>query len=125
MLADPEGRLSPADPHPHPVRAGEPVWAAGVSGTVELPDAILPGFGRGFKARLPVLMGASGSPVLGPDGRLRGLVSALPDGGGAAAVAALTGFDFAGLLDGAARRVFVLPVRALLDAAGSAAPIAA
>lgn len=99
-------------------KAGEAVWAAGApgfgspvaQGVVEAPDAEMPGFGRGFTARMPALMGYSGGPVVDASGMLMGLTSALPGGGGAGVLAFLTGAD----LDGLARRdrqVFVLSIQ--------------
>jgi S1-C subfamily serine protease len=97
--------------------AGEAVWAAGApglgaavaAGRVEAPDAEMPGFGRGFTARMPALMGYSGGPVVDRAGQLMGLTSALPEGGGAALLALLTGADLDGLLR-RDRQVFVLSI---------------
>ncbi len=63
-------------------------------------------------------MGYSGGPVVGPDGRLRGLVSALPDGGGAGALAWLSGMDLAGLSAGRDRRVFILSIHEVMEETG-------
>jgi hypothetical protein len=125
LLRDEEGLLAPAALCGRAVAAGDPVWAAGApgvgagvaTGTVEIPDAILPRFGRGFTARLAALMGYSGGPVVGPDGRLRGLVSALPDGGGAQALALVSGMDLGGLMGGGDRRVFILSIREVMEEA--------
>ena len=125
LLRDEEGLLAPAALCGRAVMAGDPVWAAGApglgagvaTGTVEIPDAILPRFGRGFTARLAALMGYSGGPVVGPDGRLRGLVSALPDGGGAQALADLSGMDLDGLMGGGDARVFILSIREVMEEA--------
>ncbi len=125
ILADEEGLLIPATPCGRVVAAGDPVWAAGMpgigpgiaAGSVEIPDAILPRFGRGFTARLAALMGYSGGPVVGPDGHLRGLVAALPDGGGANALALLSGLDLDGLAGGRNRRVFVLSIHEVMEEA--------
>jgi len=107
------------------VEAGDAVWAAGMpgigpgvtAGVVEIPDAILPGFGRGFTARMAALMGYSGGPVVGRDGQLRGLVSALPDGKGASALAWVTGVDLGGLDQGRNRRVFILSIHQVMEEA--------
>jgi len=125
ILDDRDGLLAPPEPCGRAVSAGDRVWAAGApgigagvaAGVVEIPDAVLPRFGRGFTARMPALMGYSGGPVVGPDGRLRGLVSALPDGRGAGMLAALTGMDLGGLAAGGTRRVFVLPIGRVMEEA--------
>ena len=125
LLRDGEGLLAPAALCERAVMAGDRVWAAGTpglgagvaTGVVEIPDAILPRFGRGFTARLPALMGYSGGPVVGPDGRLRGLVSALPDGSGAEALAMLSGMDLGGLMGGGNRRVFILSIHEVMEEA--------
>lgn len=126
FLADEGGLLAPAEGCDRIVAAGDPVWAAGMpgigpgvtAGAVEIPDAILPRFGRGFTARMGALMGYSGGPVVGPDGRLRGLVSALPDGRGATALAALSGLDLGGLAAGRDRRVFILSIQEVMEEEG-------
>lgn len=125
FIRDEEGLLAPASLCGRVVATGDPVWAAGApgvgagvaAGTVEIPDAILPRFGRGFTARLAALMGYSGGPVVGPDGRLRGLVSALPDGGGDQALVLLSGMDLGGLLGGGDRRVFILAIHEVMEEA--------
>ncbi|WP_160000350.1 serine protease [Roseomonas sp. 18066] len=105
--------------------AGEAVWAAGApgigasvaAGRVEAPDAEMPGYGRGFTARMPALMGYSGGPVVDRQGQLMGLTTALPQGGQAALLALLTGADLDGLLR-RDRQVFVLSIhRAQAEAA--------
>ncbi len=125
LLREPTRALNPIRPADAPPRVGEPVWAAGspnvgptvAAGEVEIADAILPGFGRGFTARLPALMGYSGGPVVDGRGRLRGLVTAVPDDGGAAALALLSRFDLVGLVGRASRRVFgLLAVEVLVEA---------
>lgn len=126
LLREPGRVLNPVLQAEMPPRVGEPVWAAGspnagptvAAGQVEIADAILPGFGRGFTARLPALMGYSGGPVVDGRGRLRGLVTALPDGGGASVLAAFSGFDLAGLSGRASRRVFVLSADEVMAEAG-------
>ena len=126
ILGDEAGLLAPADSCAQAVLAGDAVWAAGMpgigpsvaAGRVEIPDAILPRFGRGFTARMPALMGYSGGPVVGSDGRLRGLVSALPDDGGAGALALVSGMDIGGLAGGRDRRVFVLAIHEVMEETG-------
>ncbi|WP_159350712.1 S1 family peptidase [Roseomonas harenae] len=125
ILGDGEGLLAPAAHCSQAVEAGDSVWAAGMpgigpgvaAGVVEIPDAILPGFGRAFTARMAALMGYSGGPVVGTDGRLRGLVSALPDGEAASALAWITGMDLGGLAHGRDRRVFILSIRQVMEEA--------
>lgn len=118
VLRVPVGFLAAPPSAEGPPQRGEEVWAAGApgighavaQGRVEAPDAEMPGFGRGFTARMPVLMGYSGGPVVDREGRLMGLTAALPEPGAAGALAFLTGAD----LDGLARRdrqVFVLSIR--------------
>ncbi len=118
VLRVPAGFLLPPPRAADAPEAGETVWAAGAPslgspvarGVVEAPDAEMPGFGLGFTAWMPALMGYSGGPVVDAGGALLGLTSALPGGGGAGLLAMLTGAD----LDGLARRdrrVFVLSIR--------------
>ncbi len=119
--------LTAAGLSPEVVETGDLVWAAGMpgigpgvaAGMVEVPDAILPGFGRGFTAQLGALMGYSGGPVVRKDGRLVGLVSALPDGGGARALAWITGLDLGGLASGRNRRVFILSIQQVMEEASA------
>ena len=126
ILGDETGLLTPARPCRQGVLAGDAVWAAGMPGigpsvaigTVEIPDAILPRFGRGFTARMPALMGYSGGPVVGADGRLKGLVAAIPDDGGSGTLALLAGMDFGGLAAGSGRRVFALSIHGVMEEAG-------
>jgi hypothetical protein len=66
---------------------------------------------------MAALMGYSGGPVVGEDGRLRGLVSALPDGGGANALAWLSGMDLGGLAGGRGRRIFILSIQQVAEEA--------
>ncbi|MBP0447200.1 trypsin-like peptidase domain-containing protein [Roseomonas sp. SSH11] len=125
ILGDGEGLLAPARICERLVAAGDPIWAAGMpgigakvaAGAVEIPDAILPRFGRGFTARMAALMGYSGGPVVGPDGRLRGLVAALPDGATANMLALLSGLDLGGLAAGRDRRVFILSIHEVTEEA--------
>ena len=126
ILGDAAGLLLPADPCGAEVITGDAVWAAGMpgigpgvaTGTVEIPDAILPRFGRGFTARMPALMGYSGGPVVGNDGRLKGLVAAVPDEGGSGALALLAGMDLGGLAAGRGRRVFALSIHEVMEEMG-------
>ncbi|WP_161600835.1 S1 family peptidase [Teichococcus oryzae] len=118
VLRVPAGFLAPPAAAPALPASGDMVWAAGAPGLghavaqghVEAPDAEMPGFGRGFTARMPVLMGYSGGPVVDEEGRLLGLTAALPEPGAAGAIAFLTGADLGGLAGGP-RRVFVLAIR--------------
>jgi len=112
------GFLAPAGRAEDPPRRGERVWAAGApsigsavaQGHVEAPDAEMPGFGRGFTARMPALMGYSGGPVVDEEGQLLGLTAALPQPGAAGALAFLLGADIDGLAQ-SNRQVFVLSIR--------------
>ncbi|WP_160939093.1 S1 family peptidase [Teichococcus coralli] len=112
------GFLTPAARAEDPPQRGELVWAAGApsigspiaQGHVEAPDAEMPGFGRGFTARMPVLMGYSGGPVVDEGGQLLGLTAALPQPGAAGALAFLLGADIDGLAQ-SDRQVFVLSIR--------------
>jgi hypothetical protein len=126
LVGDGAGLLAAPPLCPLHVLTGDAIWTAGMPGigpgvvtaVVEIPDAILPGFGRGFTARLGALMGYSGGPVVGPDGKLRGLVAALPDGGGSQILAQLTGMDLGGLAQGSGRRVFALSIQQVMEEAG-------
>jgi hypothetical protein len=90
---------------------GMPGLGPGVAqGHVEAPDAEMPGFGRGFTARMPVLMGYSGGPVVDASGELLGLTAALPRPGAAGLLALLSGADLDGLAGGD-RQVFALDIR--------------
>ncbi|MFC3126543.1 trypsin-like peptidase domain-containing protein [Pseudoroseomonas globiformis] len=117
LLRVPSGFLAAPEAATAPPRAGEAVWAAGApglghavaEGRVEAPDAEMPGFGRGFTARMGALMGYSGGPVVDGDGRLMGLTTALPQPGAAGALAFLLGADLDGLARGD-RQVFVLAI---------------
>lgn len=119
LLSLPRGAL-PAATGPAPER-GAPVWAAGpeglgravVWGAVSRPAVRMRHFGPGFAARLGALMGFSGGPVVGGDGRLLGLTTALTHPGEATVLAALTGMDLDGLLRGNRREVFVLSIQAI------------
>ncbi|MBX9593453.1 MAG: hypothetical protein K2X46_03750, partial [Roseomonas sp.] len=65
----------------------------------------------------------SGGPALDAEGRLRGLVTALPGAGGATALAALTGMDLDGIARGAeGREVFFLSIAAALAESERIAP---
>ncbi len=118
VLRMPPGFLEPPPRATDLPRSGEPVWAAGApglghtvaQGVVEAPDAEMPGFGRGFTARMPALMGYSGGPVVDSRGTLMGLTSAMPGGGGASLIALLAGADLDGLMGGD-REVFVLSIQ--------------
>ena len=70
-------------------------------------------FGSGFSARLGALMGFSGGPVVDRLGLLLGLTTALTTPSAAPPMAALTGMDLDGLLNGDGREVFVLSIEAI------------
>ena len=119
VLAVPPGLFEPVPLGPAPPHLGERLWALGspaagqamAVGTVTMPAVVMPGRGQGFVARIGALMGYSGGPALDEQGRLRGLVTALPGGGGAVALAALTGMDLDGMARGSAgREVFFLSI---------------
>lgn len=118
VLRMPQGFLMPASFSPRSPNRNEPVWAAGTSGVgpgvaagkVMAPHASLAAFGEGFTARIGALMGYSGGPVVGRDGAVVGLTTALVSPGAAPVLAALTGADLQGLLAKGGREVFVLGI---------------
>jgi S1-C subfamily serine protease len=125
LLATPPGFVPPlVSPPP---QAGEAVWAAGApaagpavaTGRVNHPAIVLDGHGPGFTAQIGALLGYSGGPAVDRDGRLVGLVTALPRPGAAPLLAALSGMD----LDGIARQregrevFFLSAVAAVAEAA--------
>ncbi len=118
VLRIPQGFLVPASFSPRSPSRHEPVWAAGTTalgprvavGKVMVPHASLAAFGEGFTARLGALMGYSGGPVVGRDGAVVGLTTALVSPGLAPVLAALTGTDLQGLLAKDGREVFVLGI---------------
>lgn len=109
-----------------PVRAGDRVWAAGApaagaavsEGVVLRPRVRLVGHGPGFTARLGALLGYSGGPAVDSEGRLVGIVTALPRAGAAPVLAALTGMDVAGMMGGE-REVFLLGVGEVMGEVGA------
>ncbi|MFL1460778.1 trypsin-like peptidase domain-containing protein [Roseococcus sp. DSY-14] len=111
----PPGFLRPAATAERPPRVGEPLWAVGpeglgravASGPVLRPSLHLPGYGRGFTARLGALMGFSGGPVVNAQGQVAGLTTALLGRPGAASAALMLGADLDGLAR-PGREVFVL-----------------
>ncbi len=124
LLDIPDGFLAPALAAAAAPLAGDTVWAIGphrlgraiAAGRVMQPTAFVSGSGGGFTARLPVLMGYSGGPVVDREGHLLGLTTAaLDETLGAHLVALLAGVDFAGLAFGEQRRVFVLGIRTARD----------
>jgi S1-C subfamily serine protease len=127
LFSVPQGALQPASLAEALPEAGQPVWAAGApsagpavaAGLIERPATTLPGSGPGFTARIGALMGYSGGPVVDGEGRVLGLVTALPRPGAAAPVMALlTGLDLDGLVRAEARDVFVLSITAAREEAG-------
>jgi len=131
VLAVPLGLFQPVPVEQGAVVAGQRLWALGspsagaamAVGVVTRPAAVMPGRGPGFTARIGALMGYSGGPALDEAGHLRGLVTALPGGGGATALAALTGLDLDGLARGSdGREVFFLSIAAALAESERIAP---
>lgn len=131
VLAIPPGIMTPVPVAPAAPAVGERLWALGapsagpsvVAGFAEQSQAQLPGHGPGFTARIGALMGYSGGPVLDAQGRLRGLVTALPRADAAPVLAALTGVDLHGLAQGeAGREVFILAIAPALEEAARLAP---
>jgi S1-C subfamily serine protease len=112
-------------------QAGQRLWAAGAptagaavaEGRVLHPAAFLPGHGYGFTARMPALLGYSGGPAVDAEGKLVGLVTALPQPGVAPLLASMSGVDLDGLVRGQeGREVFLLSVPELLMEAARIAP---
>jgi hypothetical protein len=93
LLRVPRGALRPAPLAEAAPSAGQPVWAAGA------------------------LIGYSGGPVVDGEGRVLGLVTALPRPGAAPVMALLTGLDLDGLVRGGTREIFVLSIGALREEA--------
>jgi S1-C subfamily serine protease len=131
VLAVPPGLVTPVPPAPAPPHPGQPLWAVGApaagpavaTGQVAIPAASLAGHGPGFTARLGALMGYSGGPAVDAEGRLLGLVTALPQPGAAPLLAALSGLDLDGLVRGrAGREVFLLSATAAMAEAAQLAP---
>lgn len=118
VLRMPAGFLAPAEVSRLPPVPGEPVWAAGTTtlgpgvatGTVLAPSVEIEGLGVGFVARMGALMGYSGGPVIGQNGRVLGLTTALVRPGAAPLLGMLTGADIDGLLSSRGREVFVLGI---------------
>ena len=131
VLGIPAGIMRPVPVAAEPPVVGQRLWALGapsagrsvVAGVAEQPEMFLPGHGPGFSARIGALMGYSGGPVLDEQGRLRGMVTALPRAHAAPLLAALTGVDLHGLAQGeAGREVFILGIAAALHEAAQIAP---
>jgi S1-C subfamily serine protease len=132
VLAVPPGfRPVPVAPAP---AAGAMLWAVGAptagpalaAGRVLDPAMDLPGHGPGFTAQLGALAGYSGGPALDRQGRLAGIVTALPRPGLAPLLTALSGMDLDGLARGAAgREVFLLSADAAMAEARRLAPFSA
>ena len=132
LLAIPPGAIEPIPLASSPLRTGQDLWAVGApsaghavaSGRILRPSMTLEGYGPGFLARLPALLGYSGGPAVDEQGRLLGLVTALPQPGAAPLLAALSGLDLHGLAqgrEGAGR----LPAIGFGGPGGGAAPRAA
>jgi S1-C subfamily serine protease len=125
VLRVPEGFLAPARTAKAGPLPAQPVWAAGTTtvgpglaqGWVMEHDAAIDGLGRGFIARMGALMGYSGGPVVGPDGAVLGLTTALVSPGAAPLLGMLTGADVDGLLRPEGREVFVLGIGPAIDEA--------
>jgi S1-C subfamily serine protease len=131
LLGIPVGAVEPILLAPLPVRAGQDLWAVGApaaghavaSGRVLRPTMMLDGYGPGFLARLPALLGYSGGPAVDGQGHLLGLVTALPQPGVAPLLAALSGLDIHGLAQGReGRDVFLLSASEALAEARRLAP---
>ncbi|HEV7266536.1 MAG TPA: serine protease [Falsiroseomonas sp.] len=131
VLEIPPGLMRPVAVAEAPPEAGQRLWALGApsagpavaAGEVVRPAATLAGHGPGFTAQLGALLGYSGGPALDGQGRLLGLVTALPQPGAAPLLAALSGMDLDGLARGrAGREVFLLSIEAALAEAERIAP---
>ena len=121
LLDLPADFLKPATVATVAPATGDSVWAVGphrlgrpiASGQVLQPPTAT---GAGFTARIPVLMGYSGGPVVDREGRLIGLTtSALDETLGAYLVALVAGMDAVGLVFGVQRQVFVLGIGTATD----------
>ena len=133
VLAVPPGSFEPVPIHTAPLLAGERLWALGAPsagaalaiGRVERPAVQMLGRGPGFIARIAALMGYSGGPALDGQGRLRGLVTALPEPGAAPLLAMLTGMDLDGIARAqTGREVFFLSIAAATAESERIAPSA-
>ncbi len=131
VLAVPLGVMVPVELAEAPPQPGQRLWGLGApaaggavaEGRVVLPAAMMPGHGPGFTARMGALMGYSGGPAVDGQGRLLGLVTALPQPGAAPLLAALAGFDLDGIARGReGREVFLLSAPAALVEAARIAP---
>ena len=125
VLRMPEGFLAPARAAKAGPLPAQPVWAAGTTtvgpglakGWVMEHETEIDGLGKGFIARMGALMGYSGGPVVGPDGAVLGLTTALVSPGAAPLLGILTGADVDGLLRREGREVFVLGIGPAIDEA--------
>jgi S1-C subfamily serine protease len=133
VLSVPPGVFEPVPVAEGGVAVGQRLWALGAPaagpamamGVVTRPEAVMPGRGEGFTARIGALMGYSGGPALDAAGQLQGLVTALPGAGGATVLAALTGLDLDGIARGpAGREVFFLSIRSAMAESERIAPSA-
>jgi S1-C subfamily serine protease len=125
VLRMPEGFLAPARTAKAGPLPAQPVWAAGTTaagpalaqGWVMEHDTAIEGLGEGFIARLGARMGYSGGPVIGPDGAVLGLTTALVSPGAAPPIGLLAGAEMDGRLGAGAGEVFVLGIGPALDEA--------
>ncbi|MCS6932200.1 MAG: serine protease [Acetobacteraceae bacterium] len=123
LRAEEQAFRAPPCLRPTPL-AREAVWAVGAprlgpavaAGEIARVAARLEGFGTGFTARMPALMGHSGGRVVDAEGCLLGIATALPALGLWRLVGALTGADLAGLAAGRGREVFALGLPAVAEA---------
>lgn len=121
VLAIPPGLMRPVVMAGSAPAAGQALWALGApsagpavaAGRVVQPAVRLAGHGPGFTAQLGALLGYSGGPALDAQGRLLGLVTALPQPGAAPLLADLSGMDLDGMARGReGRLVFLLSIEA-------------
>ncbi len=122
MLRAPHGLLHPALIAGDEPGRGERLWAVGpqglgraiAEGRVRREAVRMRSFGPGFTAEMGALMGFSGGPVVDAQGRLVGLTTALANPGMAPVMAAMTGFDLDGVVNGRQREVFVLAMTEIM-----------